>query len=612
MGNSQRNLAYLVLGVILISSFAVMHSVSSQESAIVDEMAHIPAGYSYVKYFDYRLNPEHPPLVKMLAGLPLVFLDLKFPTDQPYWQSEVNGQWASGDQFVYGGDNDADTVIQWARLGPMLLTLLLVFFIYWWGKELIGRWWALLPAFLFAFSPTVLAHGHFVTTDVGASLGVFISIYYFIKARMNPSTKNLAIAGVAFGIAQLLKFSAVIIVLYLIILTAVFLFADIYRKWHEPGGKTKRVRLEFLKHLKNLVIIFVVSILVVYPLYSLATVNYPPEKQKSDTEFILSSFAKGKTPEGEICNPKRCLADLDIWMADKPILRPYGQYMLGVLMVLQRAAGGNTYYYLGEVRNESALFYFPVTYLMKESLPVLILVFGALVFSLWRLLKSGKKNLSRLVDYLQTHPAEFSMLLFVVLYVLYSMLSNLNIGVRHLLPTLPLVYILTASGLRAWLKSNHFKTQIKLGLIGIALIWFTADVASTYPYYLSYFNQGLGTQNGWKYVTDSNYDWGQDMKKLQTFVEQNNVDKIAIDYFGSSKAPGYYLNGKAENWSSNKGDPRDIGIHWLAVSINTLQGAKAELAPGQNRNAEGEYQWLQNYQEPYAKAGTSIFIYKLD
>ena len=80
----------LVVGVILIVSFALMYTVSLQEAGTQDELAHIPAGYSYVSEFDYRLNPEHPPIVKMMAGFPLLFLDLNFPTDNPAWTDFVS------------------------------------------------------------------------------------------------------------------------------------------------------------------------------------------------------------------------------------------------------------------------------------------------------------------------------------------------------------------------------------------------------------------------------------------------------------------------------------------------------------------------------------------
>ena len=114
-------------------------------------------------------------------------------------------------------------------------------------------------------------------------------------------------------------------------------------------------------------------------------------------------------------------------------------------------------------------------------------------------------------------------------------------------------------------------------------------------------------------MVDSNYDWGQDLKRLEKFVEKNKIDKIAVDYFGGGN-PKYYLKNKAVYWWSAKGNPKEEGIEYLAVSINTLQGAFGKLHPGQFRKPEDEYQWLKALKNPYQpdfKAGTSIFIYKL-
>ena len=216
-----------ILALIIFASFLLTFNASLQESAIFDEVAHIPAGYANIKYLDYRLNPEHPPLVKALAALPLIFQKLNFPLQGPAWQNDVNGQWQVGNEFLYQSDNNADKIINWARLGPIILSLILVISIYIWAKELIGGWWALLPAFLFAFSPTVLAHGHYVTTDIGAALGIFIATYYFIKLLFEPSRKHLIFAGLAFGIAQLMKFSAILLIPFFIFLLVVFVFLSI-------------------------------------------------------------------------------------------------------------------------------------------------------------------------------------------------------------------------------------------------------------------------------------------------------------------------------------------------------------------------------------------------
>ena len=283
---TSKKIPYAILGLIISVSFGLMISVSRQESAIYDELAHIPAGYSYDKLFDYRLNPEHPPLVKMLSGLPLTFLNLNFPTQGAAWTTDVNSQWYMGWDFLYNSGNNPDTIIQWARVGPMLLTLLLIFFIYLWSSRLLGVWWGLLPAALFGLSPTVLANGHFITTDIGAALGFFMSIYYFIKFQENQTKKNLIMAGVGFGLAQLLKFSAILLIPYLLLLTFIFYGGGIWRNWKYGATGYQLLRKAWLdgwKKLRNIFFIFLIGVIIIYPLYFLTTLNYPPEKQRSDT-----------------------------------------------------------------------------------------------------------------------------------------------------------------------------------------------------------------------------------------------------------------------------------------------------------------------------------------
>ncbi len=614
---TSKKIPYVILGLIIAASFGIMVSVSQGESPIMDELAHIPAGYGYDKYFDNRLNPEHPPLVKMIAALPLTFMNLTFHTQNASWAKAVNGQWDAGAEFLYRSGNNPNQIVQWARIGPMLLTLILIFLIYLWASELLGIWWGLLPALLFALSPTVLAHGHFVTTDIGAALGFLLSIYYFIKFQENQTKKNLILAGVGFGIAQLLKFSGVILIPYLLLLTFIFYTGGIWRN-REYGTKgyelLQKAWFDGWKRLRDMLLIFLIGMVVVYPLYFITTIGYPPEKQHSDTVEILNSFATGPTPAGQMCKPARCIADLDIWASDKPLVRPYAEYFLGVLMVIQRATGGNTAYLLGNVSSGGSWFYFPMVYLMKESLPALILTGLAFLLSVWGIAKALRRRKGSFADYLETHPGEFAMILLIIVYMAYSINGRLNIGVRHLLPIFPAIYILTASGLKRWLNNDNYQ-KVKFAFLGVMVVWFGIGVGITYPYYLSYFNEAFGgVKGGWQYVTDSNYDWGQDLKRLGVFTKENGIDKIAVKYFGAGDLSAY-VGPEAIQWESRNGDPREHDIHWLAVSVNELQNStKPWLGSTDPRNDEDKYLWLQNIldiSKPYARAGTSIFIYRL-
>lgn len=622
-----------LVGLILtIAAFFMLHA-SRGDSGITDELAHIPAGYSYLKYLDYRLNPEHPPLVKILAGLPLLFQNLNFPTNRDPWAREINGQWGAGAQFLYESGNDADQIISLARIGPILLTLFLILLVYIWSKDLIGRWWALLPTFLTALSPTILAHGHYVTTDVGAALGIFVGTMAFLKYLESPSKKRLIWAGLAFGVAQLLKFSAILLIPFFLILTVVFYIVSVKQDWKTTDpmrGRFRRFGIRFYKYFRSVFVVFFIGYVLVFVVYIPLTLNYPAEKQITDTEFLLGSFAP------------RFLPDFTAWLAGIPVIRAFAEYLLGFLMVSQRTVGGNTAYFLGDVSNQGWWYYFPMVFLMKEPLPSLIMIFFAILLAFWGMVKSFFRIVFRrsndLLDYFTTHFSEFAMLAFIVVYWTVSMRSNLNIGVRHLLPTLPFIYILTAGVIKNWFSIDNLdrfrnfaiklfvvyqeltSISIKTAVLAILIIWQISAVAFTAPFFLSYFNPlSGGIKNGYQYAVDSNYDWGQDLKRLAQYVERvnhddnndNDIEKIAVDYFGAGN-PRYYLGEeRVEYWWSARGNPLNEGIKWLAVSINTIQGAKGRLIRGLNRKPEDEYQWLTEPYKSFDRAGTSIFIYKL-
>lgn len=613
----------IIVVLILISSFTIMFTVSLQESGIKNELPNITAGYSHVAHLDYRLNPENPPLVKILSAIPLLFLDLNFDTNSLYWQDTVNGQWGMGAEFLYGSGNNADQIIRWSRIAPMLLTLILISFVYIWSREIMGATWALLPTVITALTPTFLAHGHYVTTDIGATLGIFVATYYFVKFLNEQTKKHLIWAGVGLGVALLMKFSTLLLIPFFILLAGILIAVDFSKNFKDSSWSRRLRRLweQKLKYGKALVMIFTIGFLVIYPFYLITTINYPAERQHSDTEFILSTFAGGPTPKGEICNPMRCLAELNIWASDKPLVRPYAQYMLGALMNTQHFTENNTVYFLGEVSNQEKPLYPLVAYVLKEPIPVLILIVFTALLAIYRIVKTLFRRKSKFTEYLGTHLAEFTMLLFIFIYTTWTIANPPNIGVRHLMPIMPFLYILSVVGLKRWAQNNTLKKSIrfklgkkaKLGLIYILTAWFLISTALAYPFYLSYYNEFVGTKNGWKYMVSSNYDWGQDLKRLEKYVKENDIERIAVDYFGAGagEAAEYYMPGVAKRWSSSKGDPRESGIEWLAISVNTIQKSTAPIIETLHRNPEDEYQWLPNPQKPYAIAGTSIFIYKL-
>ena len=585
-----KNLSILVVLIALVLAITSLWD----DSFIVDEIPHVGAGYSYITKNDFRLNPEHPPLAKDVAGLALSFLTIDqsvFSTQ--YWTTDINGQWNFGRTLIYNPTNDVDVVTRIAKATMLLFFVLSAVLIFWWTKEKYGEKSAFVATLLFSFSPTVMTHSRFVTTDMPALFGVLLGTYFFIKYLQKPSPKMFWLAILAFGIAQLTKFSVVLLAPLFILMVIAWCISNSYS-----------FRKSAVLFIHSLILMAMGIILVVWPVYALHTINYPPEKQKSDTEFHLGSYGN------------RLFADPVVWASDKPVIRPLAYYATGILMVNQRAIGGNTTFFLGEVRNYAWKHYFPVVYGIKEPLAFWLLTIIVLLYLAIKTKfpnpvdkRLRKSFIHSLQNWVKTYFVEFSMLLWLAIYWYLSIKANLNIGVRHLLPTYGFVFILLAGQLVNIAKKITKKMLTTYYLLLTTLLGFYIyDTVRVHPYYLTYFNQlAGGPAGGHRYAVDSNLDWGQDLKRLAMWVEENNINKIHLDYFGWANQ-SYYLKdkfvwigaGRYKNERDFLAENPDGG--YIAVSASFYMGSRGD--PINN------YIWLDAY-EPVAKIGNSIWIWEI-
>jgi len=595
--------ACLMLGAM----FILMFFSSWNDAATFDEVAHIPAGYSYLTQKEYRLNPEHPPLIKDLAAFPLLYLNLNFPTDVASWTTDINGQWRMGSIFLYESGNNPDQILHFAHFPIILLALFFGWLLFRWVRKFYGDKVALLTLFFYCFSPTFIAHSRYVTTDLGAAFGFFIGIAAFLNFLRKQNAKSIIFTGLVFGLAQLLKFSLFILAPLYVIFGILWVILENY------GEPKKKIVNESLKMLWKIILICLVGLIFIIAIYQFHVWNYPPEKQAQDTAAILSTF------------PVKPLAAIDIYMADKPVIRAFGQYFLGFLMALQRTGGGNTAYFMGEVTAKGWWYYFPVLYLLKEHLAFHIFTLIALLFTISNIRKSKEKNLAGIAAWMKDNFVLTASMIFIAIYWLQAITSPLNIGIRHVMTTFPFIYLLVSRQIIRWSKvpsidnpqtfsewlkeiyrvcARSFKVHLVLWTL---TLWIILATLFAFPYYLSYYNElAGGTSNGYKIATDSNYDWGQDLKRLVKFVDDNKIERIAVDYFGGG-SPQYYLGDKFEPWWSAKGQPPK-GT-WLAVSANSSEGSMARPTRGWTIKTEDTYSWLKD-KKPVARAGTSIFIYK--
>lgn len=596
---------YAIVGGLLLLMFVLGVTSMAHDSAIVDEVAHIPAGYSYLHYSDYRLNPEHPPLIKELAGLPLQFMQLTFPVALPAWTTDVNGQWESGWHFLYHDGNNADRMLFFSRLPILLLAVLFGYIFYEVIRRKFGLAVGLLALFLYVLEPNILAHARLVTTDIGAMALIFVAVVTFVRFLQKPSMQTGVLATICFALAQLAKFSAVLLAPVYILLVVYAVFGwDTYHDWK---GRLK-------VYLPGLMAIGFGGLLLIWLYYIPIVAHMPADVQ---TNLIKGSLIPGI---------KRTIALKVAGLNHIIIFRALAQYVLGIMMVFNRVAGGNTTYFLGHVTNQSFFWYFPVTYLIKTPVAMLLLVLTSIYIALTRYLNHKPKQIAaNFKRFSQKHFLRLAAITFIVVYGYFSITGNLNLGIRHLLPMFPFIILLVAYEVISLGREFNLKRAWPVSTLAVLMIYYAVANFTIYPSYIAYFNELMGgPNNAFRYVTDSSIDWGQDLVRLKDYVYAHpEIKHIAVDYFGGGE-PRYYFCSRKFNsdgsliksadgydcsksvyteWHAQYGN---YSGQYMAVSETYLMN---DLYESKKRHDSG-YNRLRGM-TPIAKIGHSIYVYKM-
>lgn len=535
-----------ILGGILAIAFVLGFLSARDDSATFDETTHLPAGYADLDRLDFRHNPEHPPLAKMIAAVPLKLLGrgnpdyespaawtgIRVPPDDPK-RSRAN-QWVFGFAFL-NGPPDAPTrrdpmaLLVPARVAMLLLGSLLTLAVWGWTREMLGRREALVAAGLTALSPAVLAHARLVTTDLPAALGVTLALWTAWRFFRAPSLGRGAVLGLAVGFALLVKFSTLLLVPLLV----GFAVADLVRRRAAAGARGRAIAAG--------------ALLAALVAWGSIWAGYG---------FRYAAAADpGYRLEWEGVNTTSGAMARSVALARDARLFPEG-YLFGLAY-----AGTSTAKRLAFLNGELSItgwwHYFPEAFLLKTPPAFLILVAWATVAALAR--SRGRSWNGALVAV----PA--------VAWMASAMAGHLNIGHRHLVPIYPLLAIVASSILRPGrLAAPPLAT-------GLLLAGCAASTALAHPGYLSYFNVAAGgARGGWRYLVDSNIDWGQDLPKLKRWMDANGVGEVALAYFGTADPRAYGIRYKKVliEYDFRPDEPavRPAPGEVLAVSVTLLQG----------------------------------------
>lgn len=535
---------HLVIGgclLILLTQAVFQGIMAKTDSQTTDEAVHVIAGYTYLTKGDFRFNPEHPPLVKIMSALPLLIINPQLPHnfDETWNNSEdfFYDSWREnrslGEEFFYSSGNDADQMIFWSRISTVLLTLLLGLAIFLITLKHFGPIPSLVATGFYALDPLITGHGHLVTTDIAIALGVLLSAYTAWRLFTRPGWKQAIWFGLAFGFALMVKHTAIILIPIILILGAIVLFKK------QNNEYTKKI-------LKGLAGSVVVIILMIWAIFGFQ--NRPLPTTDTVTQDIITAQGgiDGSSVKGNSTANK-------LYSITKPILNILpSNYLKGMAMILVHTGGGHDSFLLGENSKTGWWYYFPTLLFLKLPLPTLIGLIGLLSLYIW---KRPKNSLVTIV------------LAVAGLFLLIAMSSKTNLGLRHIMPVIPLIFIGTG-----WVASINRKAKT---LMLLMLVWLSIIFAFSYPNYLGYFNEFAGAKSeNYNIATDSNLDWGQDLKRIKSFINEEKLVKPFVEYgWLGQNALKYYLGDNYQllpNGSPKIGETIIIG----ATAINNPEFSK--------------------------------------
>lgn len=518
ISQNKQTLKIIKMGLvtILLTFFAVASYTSVlKKSATLDESKHLLRGVTVLKYGDYRLVKDHPVIPNILTAIPQLFNDkLVMPsTESDYWKKADKDRIAENFILINSG-RTAFTVnsLNKSRIITTIVITLAAGAIFLLMNREFGYKRAIIFLFMFALSPNIMAHSRFVTNDAWVTVSVFIATFLLYRYFKKPDQKRFITFSLAAAAALLTKYSSVFIFFFWTIAICYFEITRI-------RAKDRSVKSIIRALMPKLLTLAGICFIIIFAVYSfrfktLASTHYANANKLEDVEeYIVKVGEKLHMP----------IAESVLMFIYHKVPFPFPEYVAGFSEnVLIHNVRGHSAFLLLQYSRKGWWYYFIVAYLIK--VPVAIVV-GTLI-----LLDSTIHKIIKVKSLKQLDIKPETIFAFVPLgFFATVLISNINIGFRHILLVMPFVYFyLSKLILKAW-KGNSL---IKTGIVFLG-IWYILANFSIYPHYLEYFNEFVGgPENGHKFLLDSNLDWRQDEILVQEYIAQLPQDKnvVYLDY----------------------------------------------------------------------------------
>jgi hypothetical protein len=348
----------------------------------------------------------------------------------------------------------------------------------WWVGRKAGYAAGFIALLLFGFEPTVLAHSRYVTTDIPVTLFIWLACISWYSYLERGGYWPLIRTGVLAGLAFRHEIQCIV--------SADCLCADL-----EQNSKTQ--------------------------------MEDDPDPRRycsvrGDLDLRLQRAVRIGRSQGVFAIGSRSAPRC--FVREALHVRIPGYYFLrGIQLLMRDEIGGYRSYFMGKIAERSAWTYFPIAFAFKSSIAWLALLGTAGIVALTH----------------KRRPELTLLAIPVFVYFAFTLTNSFNIGIRHLLPIYPFLCAFMAIVLFDVIRKPYIKV-----MASVLVLLFMAESAAAYPEYLSFFNAAAGgPKNGYRYLLDSNLDWGQDLKRLGQYAESRKIESLCLSYFGSAD-PTFY------------------------------------------------------------------------
>jgi hypothetical protein len=549
-----------------LAAHALMLAYSAAaNSATFDEPAHLAAGVEYLRRHDLSIYSLSPPLLRIWAAIPAVLAHAEAPpTQSEDGRPIVERHWLYADAFITANFSRFPFLLLLSRLGMIPISCFAGWVTYRWAGELYGRRSAVAACAMYCLNPSILASGSLVTTDLGTAAAILVACWLWWRFCRGPSWRRWAVACVAVVVAHLCKFTAVLLWPMLLAMAIPFVILRPRRHWWKLPAAW--------------VVLGIGTLVVLNGLYGFRGTGRAIGSYSFDSDFMQG--IQHKLP-GAFPSPVPTLI-LEGFDAQK-----------------RDTQDGYPAFLFGDIYKGTRWYYYPAALLCKMPLAMLLLLAAAVASALAR---SGVAAPAR-------HGGEWSVFLAIAFFAAGVMVfGDLNIGTRYLLPMFPLVFILIS---RLWSiepvplkkRPRAIMPYLRDALLAVLAV----ETLLVCPRFLTFFNFAVGgPANGWRLLSDSDFDWGQGLIDLRRWMNDHQVQSVALAYFGYVDPAAYGIQFSPINHpGKNK---------YVAVSSYFLDGMQNRVVTSRNERAVIGLPYGRQLQakQPVAVAGHTIFIYSAD